>query len=118
MLVFAFAVALAASSGEPWPDDCIEGAACDPRHTARFADPNDHEGSFALTNMSEVFSSNHYPVDALRNRQQGKVGVRVEVSPEGKPMKCEVIQSTHVSSLNAATCTRVMEAAKSRRTSR
>jgi TonB family protein len=112
MLVFAFAAALAASSSEPWPDDCIEGAACDPRHAARFADPNDHEGSFALTNMSEVFSPDYYPVDALRNLQQGKVRVRVDVSPEGKPMNCAVIQSSHVSSLDAATCTRVMEAAK------
>ena len=113
VLVAAFAaVSFLAVGADPWPENCAEHTACDPRFSQRALDPNDHEGAFALLNMPEVFSSDHYPVEALRERKQGRVRVRIDISTDGRPVGCTVTRSSRVPSLDLATCARVMETGK------
>lgn len=111
--IAAFAViSFLAVGADPWPEECVEDTACDPRFSQRAVDPNDREGAFALLNMAQVFSSDHYPVEALRERKQGRVTVRIDISIDGRPVGCTVTRSSRVPSLDLATCTRVMEAGR------
>ncbi|MEL6529210.1 MAG: energy transducer TonB [Pseudomonadota bacterium] len=46
----------------------------------------------------------NYPVEALRQKAQGTVGVRVLIDAEGAPETCNVTRSSGHSSLDAAAC--------------
>ena len=46
----------------------------------------------------------NYPARALRNEEQGTVGVRVTVGPNGRANACTVTSSSGSSSLDEAAC--------------
>lgn len=58
------------------------------------------------------FSSNDYPMSAIRNDQQGTAGVRYWVSKEGKVRDCMVVESSGSAILNAQTCAIITKRAK------
>ena len=49
-----------------------------------------------------------YPVRALRNREQGTVGVLVKIDEEGRVYECEIISDSGSKDLNNAACTGMM----------
>lgn len=57
-----------------------------------------------LTNMGEVFSSDDYPIDALRKDEQGRVLAHVTVDRAGRPTACLIAETSNSASLDAATC--------------
>lgn len=58
------------------------------------------------------FGPDAYPVDAVRNGQQGAVVAIVTVTPDGKPAACKVVISSKVESLDKATCKEAMTRAR------
>lgn len=51
-----------------------------------------------------VLSSEDYPAAALRAGEEGRVGYRLVVSPDGRPTECAITSSSHSASLDAETC--------------
>lgn len=50
------------------------------------------------------FLAEHYPRDALKRGEQGKVGFRITVEPDGSLGSCEVTQGSGFKALDNATC--------------
>jgi TonB family protein len=50
-----------------------------------------------------------YPSRALRNGEQGRVSVAIDVSPAGQPEGCSVVRSSGSSELDQATCSFAMQ---------
>jgi TonB family protein len=74
-------------------------SAAAPRPPAVRARPADSRSSLA-----GLISSEDYPPAALRAEQQGTVRVRLDVGIDGRVSACTVLESSHVESLDAATC--------------
>ena len=51
-----------------------------------------------------LFSSDDYPNDALRRREEGAVAVLLTIGTDGRVSRCRVTTSSHSPSLDAATC--------------
>ncbi|HJR83550.1 MAG TPA: energy transducer TonB, partial [Sphingomicrobium sp.] len=51
-----------------------------------------------------LFSSDDYPSDALRNEDQGTVGVSLSIGTDGRVTACSVTSSSGSRSLDNATC--------------
>jgi TonB family protein len=51
-----------------------------------------------------VFSTDDYPMAAIRNNEQGTAGVRFWVSKEGRVRDCKVVESSGSAVLDAQTC--------------
>jgi TonB family protein len=62
--------------------------------------------------LNTYFSTDDYPGEALRERQQGTVSFWVRISPEGRVSDCRIIQSSGSPSLDAATCRIIRERAR------
>jgi len=60
--------------------------------------------SRATANLVSLFSTDDYPREAIRNGEQGIVGVRLTVGADGKVADCAVIQSSGSPSLDVQTC--------------
>ena len=71
---------------------------------ATFAEPKDGVVGF--------FSTNDYPVAAIRKNEQGTAGVRYWVSIEGKVRECTVVESSGSAILDAQTCAIIMKRGK------
>ncbi len=68
----------------------------------------DHYGpalSRAKTNLPELFSSDDYPQQSLRNEEQGTVAFTLSVNPQGRVSACVINQSSGSAALDNATCT-------------
>ena len=50
------------------------------------------------------FMARHYPPNALKNGEEGKVGFRVAISKEGHIEQCEITQSSGYETLDRETC--------------
>jgi TonB family protein len=60
--------------------------------------------STPANNPGRWLSDRDYPASAIRRREQGAVGFRLLISPEGRVARCEVIISSHSPDLDRATC--------------
>jgi protein TonB len=58
----------------------------------------------ARGDVRTLFSVDDYPIDALRNGQQGTVQAQLSIGPSGRVADCVIIRSSGVSSLDEATC--------------
>ena len=54
--------------------------------------------------IHSVFSTDDYPADAVRKRQQGIVGVRISVDETGGVSRCTIAKSSGVPILDSTTC--------------
>lgn len=80
------------------------------RDYLRYADPS-HAGP-RLTNLSELITEHDYPVEAVDAEQEGRVGIRVQVDPQGRVSSCTVASSSGSPSLDKASCALVTERAR------
>ncbi|UUR08638.1 energy transducer TonB [Sphingomonas glaciei] len=58
----------------------------------------------AQANLASYFTDDDYPVDAIRNEQQGAVAFVLAVSPEGRVTSCRIAQSSGSPALDGTTC--------------
>jgi protein TonB len=58
----------------------------------------------AKGNLQNLFSSDDYPSDAMRNEDQGTVGVSLSIGTDGRVTGCNVTSSSGSRSLDSATC--------------
>ena len=65
-----------------------------------------------LANAVEIFTTNDYPADALRDQKQGVVTALVNVDAGGAPTACKVVKSSRVPSLDEVTCRLIMARAR------
>jgi len=54
--------------------------------------------------LPTYFSSSDYPKEALRHREQGKVGFRVTVGVDGRVAACAITSSSGSRALDETTC--------------
>ena len=71
--------------------------------------PQADSSSRALANLASYISDDDYPVEALRNEEQGIVGFELHIGPDGRVSDCRIVASSGAASLDAATC-RIMSA--------
>ena len=57
-----------------------------------------------LQPLPTLISWQDYPDEALKNRQQGSVRFRLDITPEGRVAGCTVLKSSRSRSLDATTC--------------
>src|SRR5690242_18026343 len=50
------------------------------------------------------FMARHYPPEALRKGEEGRVGFRVAITKEGHIEQCEITQSSGYATLDRETC--------------
>jgi TonB family protein len=55
-----------------------------------------------------------YPKEALERGQQGFPAFRLTVSPDGKPQRCQIVESSGFPALDAGTCALIQRRAKFR----
>ncbi len=58
----------------------------------------------AKSSLAAYVMDDDYPIDALRNNEQGTVAFALDVSPQGRVTGCTITQSSGSASLDAATC--------------
>ena len=63
----------------------------------------------AQANVAGLFGPGNYPAPALRLRQEGAVGYRIRVGPDGRADRCTILVSSRVPVLDRATC-RILKA--------
>jgi protein TonB len=56
-----------------------------------------------------LLSDDDYPAAALRAEEEGRVGYRLAIGPDGRVSACTIVQSSGSAALDAATC-RIMRA--------
>ena len=71
----------------------------------------DPEQSVRMSTNGE-FIANHYPPRALRAREQGKVGFRLVVEPDGALGSCDVTESSGSKALDNETCELILRYAR------
>ncbi len=62
------------------------------------------EPKSAVGNLQGLFSGDDYPASALDNEEQGTVGVRLAIGPNGRVTGCDVTSSSGSRTLDSATC--------------
>jgi len=62
--------------------------------------------------LLSLFGSDDYPVAAIRNFEQGSVGVRYWVTKQGKARDCKVLESSGSARLDARTCAIILTRGK------
>jgi TonB family protein len=63
----------------------------------------------AAQGLAVLFSDEDYPASAVRDGEQGAVGFRLGVGPDGRPSGCTVTNSSGSQSLDSTTCRVLME---------
>ncbi|GAA4027319.1 hypothetical protein GCM10022281_02500 [Sphingomonas rosea] len=58
----------------------------------------------AGTNLAAYLSEDDYPVDAIRNGEEGTVAFTLEVTPQGRVGGCTIVASSGSATLDEATC--------------
>lgn len=69
------------------------------------APPARLEPTRAKASLGSLISPDDYPASALRSGEQGVVGFRLSVGPNGRVTACEITSSSGSTALDAATCT-------------
>jgi TonB family protein len=59
-----------------------------------------------------LFSTDDYPLEAIRNQQGGRVTFLATVTPAGRPLSCTVLASSRFELLDRQTCAIVMQRAR------
>ena len=72
------------------------------------ADEGDPERTARLLNIGEVFTQDDYPAEAIRRGEQGRTIVSVSIDASGRPTQCAISQSSGSSSLDRASCARLV----------
>ena len=68
-------------------------------------EPSDTTGpSPANANLVQIFSTDDYPMEAIRREEQGTVAYRLTISRRGRVTGCEVISSSGSAALDSQTC--------------
>jgi protein TonB len=63
-------------------------------------------------NLAMLFSSNDYPKEARKKKQQGAVRFRLDVSAEGRVSACTILASSGSAILDETTCRLVQQRAR------
>lgn len=58
----------------------------------------------AKANLAAIFSTDDYPLDALRRDEQGTVGFRLTINRRGGVIDCNIVSSSGSDTLDDATC--------------
>ena len=58
----------------------------------------------ARANLASYISDADYPAAAIRNGEQGIVGFRLEIAPDGRVSDCRILKSSNSAALDEATC--------------
>ena len=66
----------------------------------------------ARAELYSIFSTDDYPIKAIRNEEQGTTAFRVEISRRGRVTDCVVTSSSGSEALDEATCDIVRRRAK------
>ncbi len=66
----------------------------------------------ARANLIELFNSDDYPQEAIRNEEQGTVQFRIIIAPDGRVSDCTVVSSSGSAALDRASCAIVSERAR------
>lgn len=66
----------------------------------------------AKTNLVALFSTDDYPMAALRNEEMGTVAFAARVNRDGRVAQCEITTSSGSTSLDVTTCTIVQRRAR------
>jgi len=56
------------------------------------------------TNLPALFSTDDYPMDAIRNEEQGTSAFKLTIDRQGRVADCAITSSSGSKSLDAATC--------------
>lgn len=57
-----------------------------------------------ISDVQTFVGPNDYPMDALRQNQQGRLRFEVRIDPAGRVRRCIIVETSHVASLDAVTC--------------
>jgi TonB family protein len=71
----------------------------------------DSEQAVRMSTNGE-FIADHYPIRALKAREQGKVGFRLVVEPDGSLGSCDVTESSGSNALDTETCELILRHAR------
>ena len=71
--------------------------------------PDRASSTSARANLASYISDSDYPAEAIRAGEQGTVGFRLDVGPEGLVTGCTILLSSNSASLDGATC-RILQA--------
>jgi periplasmic protein TonB len=66
----------------------------------------------ANPNVVALFSSDDYPVEAMRNGDQGRVIVDLRIGTNGRARSCRIVQSSGHQALDVKTCEIMLRRAK------
>lgn len=66
--------------------------------------PRTVEPARARANLTSYVSNDDYPAAALRSREEGTVGYRINVGPDGRVADCTITASSGSATLDDATC--------------
>ena len=66
----------------------------------------------AKANLASLFSDEDYPAEAARKREEGTVGFRLQVGPDGMVAVCTITSSSGHLSLDSTTCRLLTERAR------
>jgi TonB family protein len=70
------------------------------------------EPARARANLVSLFSDEDYPLEAVRNREQGAVQFRLGVGADGRPTECAIAATSGSAILDDTTCRLLMERAR------
>jgi|GEM_PF-1157918 len=74
--------------------------------------PRPGEPARARANLASLFSDDDYPSEAVREREQGTVGFRLEVGADGQVADCTITSSSGHATLDSTTCRLLTERAR------
>lgn len=74
--------------------------------------PSASERARARANLASYVSNDDYPIEALRNEEQGAVGFRLDVGADGSVTACTVTSSSGSAALDSRTCEIMMARAR------
>jgi len=57
-----------------------------------------------IADPRSVFKADDYPVEALRNNEEGRITTSLDVDASGRPTRCNVITSSGSAAIDATTC--------------
>jgi len=69
--------------------------------------PNGHSApptQRAKADLVPLFSTDDYPIDAIRHEEQGTVAFNLSINRRGKVTKCKVVSSSGSDALDETTC--------------
>jgi len=109
--LLAFIAALAFWTWQQWqlqPDPPQEPKAAADRAEEPGTPVMDH----AKANLAALFSTDDYPMAAIRNEEQGTAAFKLTIDRQGRVSKCEITSSSGSDVLDDATCNIVTKRAR------